>query len=192
MLIDQDKELKQAVLNLPAKEKDKLLLKLISKDLVLLNQLRHQLLDGSESLDEKRELVLKDINHNFDRVKNLIKNIPGFLTPGQLMMELRFMSGFVNEHVLITKDKFADIELRVYILQRVYELAPDLLKEVNQKNRKLSMYLAARVKYILQKYDSLHEDYQYDLKEKLNQVLSCIHHSSAAIFANELLLPKEV
>ncbi|MGB4773910.1 MAG: hypothetical protein WBP45_01945 [Daejeonella sp.] len=192
MLIDQDKELKQAVLNLPVMEKDKLLLKLISKDLVLLNQLRHQLLDGSESLDEKRELVTKDIDHNFDRIKNLMKNWPEFLTPGQLMMELRFMSGMVNEHVLITKDKFGDIELRTYILQKTYELAPELLKEVNQKNRKLSMYLAARVKYILQKYNSLHEDYQYDLKDKLNPVLVCIHQSSAAIFAHELLLPKEV
>ncbi len=192
MLIDQDKKLKQAILNLPAAEKDKLLLKLISKDVVLLNKLHHQLLDGEESLDEKRELISKEINSRFDRIKRMMENWPGFLTPGQLMMGLRDMSGLVNEHVLITKDKLADIELRIEILKNTYEIGSGLLKEVTRKNEKLSRYLAARVKYIIQKYDKLHEDHQFDLKDKLNQVLSCINNSSAELFARELLVPKEV
>jgi uncharacterized membrane-anchored protein YhcB (DUF1043 family) len=192
MLIDQDKELKQAILNLPAAEKDKLLLKLISKDVVLLNKLHHQLLDGAESLDEKRGLVLKAISQHAEHIKNMMQNYPGFLTPGQLMMELRDMSGLVNEHVLITKDKLADIELRIEIIAEAYKIGSDLLKEVTRRNEKLSRYLAARAKYIIQKYDKLHEDHQFDLKNKLNKVLSCIHHSSAQLFASELLVPKEV
>ena len=39
MLIDKSPGLKNAVLNLPPNEKDKLLLKLISKDFMLLSQL---------------------------------------------------------------------------------------------------------------------------------------------------------
>lgn len=52
-----EQELKQAILNLPGKEKIKLLLKLINKDAVLVKQLHYQLIDGPDSLDERHVMV---------------------------------------------------------------------------------------------------------------------------------------
>ena len=64
-------ELKRAILDLPEKERVKLLLKLIGKDAVLIKQLHYQLIEGVESLDEKRNEVIKKID---------IKNA-GFMRP---------------------------------------------------------------------------------------------------------------
>ena len=193
MLIDQDKELKEAILELPEKEKIKLLLKLISKDITLMNQLRHQLVDGHDSVDQKRELVLKKIDGLFGRVKRLIEHYPARMSPGELLMHMREISGLVNQHVLITKDKIGDIELRLHILQMGFAMLPeDALLEPNRRNKTLVEYIAGRMKYILPKYRKLHEDYQYDLKDSMNAVLLSIYNSAVSRLATELNFPKQV
>lgn len=192
MLIDQDKELKQAILNLPDQEKTKLLFKLINKDTVLMEQLRHKLVDGVDSLNEKRDEVIKKIDKNFDHLKRMIDRYPNYLTPGELLMRLRDISGLVNDHVLITKDKIADVELRLYILNIGCNFGCDFLYEPTKRNRTLVDYIAGRMKYILPKYNRLYEDYQYDLKEGMNKMLTLVHSSAVSKLANELGFPKQV
>lgn len=191
MLIDQDKELKEAILCLPEKERTKLLLKLISKDVVLMKQLKHKLVDGAESLEEKRKLLIKHIDARFDQLKKAIERYPNYLSPGELLMQMRDISGLVNQHVLITKDKFGEIESRLHILHRGYALKPDALTRPTKRNETLIAYIGGRMKLILAKYQSLHEDYQYDLKESMNHVLALIHESAVAPLAKELAFPKE-
>jgi len=181
MLIDQDKELKNAILNLPKEEKDKLLLKLVSKDIVLMNQLRHKLLEAAD-LEEKRNAVANAIRRDFQHLKEMSTKWSDFLTPGQLTMEIRALNGYVNEHLLITKDKFGDIELRLLIFENLFNLKTDILEVSNKKNKKLLPYLANRVNYILEKYSRLHEDYQFDLKGKLDSVLTKVNQSAISLF----------
>lgn len=192
MLIEQDKELKNAILNLPAKEKDKMLLKLISKDVVLMEQLRHKLLAGNEGLEERRELAIKEINQNYVRLKRILGEWIDFLSPGQFMMELRYMNGIVNDHILITKDKLGDVELRMYIIEKAFELQPKTFKYLSSGNQKLVAYINGRIKYILGKYGKLHEDYQFDLKERINHLLRRIHQLPMKVVAEELMLPESI
>lgn len=187
-----DSVLKQAVLNLPDQERTKLLLKLINKDAVLMNQLYYQLIDGAASLDEKRNEVTKKIDTAFGYLKKIIERHPSYLTPGELLMRLRDISGLVNEHVLITKDKLGDVELRLYILNVGCDLGVNFLKEPSKRNQTLVDYIAGRMKYILPKYNKLHEDYQYDLKEGMNTMLSLVHHSAVSKLAYEYGFPKQV
>ena len=58
MLLKEHKDLKQAIVNLPPKEKDKLLLRLIAKDKVLTEHLHFKLLENEQDLNA-RHLALK-------------------------------------------------------------------------------------------------------------------------------------
>jgi hypothetical protein len=51
------KELKDAILAMPAAEKDKLLLRLVAKDDDLCKKLEYKLLDEESSLEERREEI---------------------------------------------------------------------------------------------------------------------------------------
>ena len=108
------------------------------------------------------------------------------------MMELRELSGIVNYHLLITKDKLGDVELRLYVIENLFTLELKVLKVLHKKNQKLLAYIAARMSYILDKYSKLHEDYQFDLKERINIALSQIKQSAVNTFAEELMLPQSV
>ncbi|RKR85332.1 hypothetical protein BDD43_5601 [Mucilaginibacter gracilis] len=168
MLIDKDKELKQAVLDLSVAEKDKLLLKLISKDVVLMEQLRYKLIDSKDSDNARFERTKEQIIVYFERIANYVLN----LSPGELMMELRYLSGFVNDYHLITKDKIGEVELRLLIFERLLNLKLSVIKAVKKHNQKLLVYLAGRLKHILEKYSKLHEDHQFDLKERFDFVFN--------------------
>jgi len=191
MLGDQDKEFKNAILSLPQKEKDRLLLKLIGKNKVLSNQLRYQLLE-SEDLDLRRESAVQVIDDIFQKLLKYENQYPGYLTPGQFMMELRAMSGIVNDHVLTTKDKLGDVELRLYLIESLFRFEVKVLLKANKKNQKLLAYVASRMKYILDKYSKLHEDHQFDLRERINKILIEIKQSAVNTFAEEMMLPQSV
>ena len=55
------KELEKAILSLAAKEKDKMLLKLIAKNDLLVQQLQYQLLENESFLEERRDEIRKSI-----------------------------------------------------------------------------------------------------------------------------------
>lgn len=189
MRIDDDKELKEAILRLPEKDRTKLLLRLISKNLLLMKQLRHKLLDGEESLEEKRQEVLLEIDNYFYRFIEIIQQNPRYLTPKELLAQMRNISSIVNEHVSVTKDKLADVELRLHILDIGCKISTPILQKLNKRNQTLADYIARRMKFILPRYEKLHPDYQYDLRGRMNEVLLFIHHSAASTVAVDLGLP---
>lgn len=168
MLIDQDKELKKAVLSLSVAEKDKLLLNLISKDILLMEQLHHKLIDSKANGNSRFNMNKHQIEVYFERIRNNISR----LSFGELMMELRYLSGIVNDYYLITKDKIGDVELRLIIFENLFNLKLSIIKTANKHNEKLLIYLAGRLKYILEKYNKLHEDHQFDLKDKFDFVFN--------------------
>ena len=97
-----NKEFKTAIHNLSDLEKDKLILRLLRKDLALANRLYFELVD-TETVEQKREqlakIISKKIKHANER----------FYSVGYLLMDIRYISGDINEHVKITKDKFGEI-----------------------------------------------------------------------------------
>ena len=113
-------EFKEAISHLPAKEKDKLLIRLLKKDLKLTKRLTFELLNLG-TVDERRLLVEKNIISN---VAQMTKN---FYSIGYLNLDVRDLSGYITEHVGTTKDKYGNVSLNLL-----------LLKEANLCLKKLS------------------------------------------------------
>jgi hypothetical protein len=135
VLIDQDKELKSAVLNLSVVEKDKLLLKLISKDVVLLEQLRYKLIDSKIGDNNKFEYAKRVIDVYFERLVQYRSDYTS--SPGYFMMDMRNLSGAINEYLLVTKDKLGEISLRIYIFEKLLALNLSILKKADKPNQKI-------------------------------------------------------
>src|SRR5690606_1432898 len=91
-------ELEEAILGLPLKEKNKLLIRLIGKDQLLTGQLQYKLLENTESdlvfrRKEIRELITKIFQtHTIYYFKDLLYYV-------------RDGVSYINRHFKITKDK---------------------------------------------------------------------------------------
>lgn len=172
MSLHKDPELKQAVLNLPPKEKDKLLVRLISKDKMLIKQLHFQLLEDEYDLEDRINRLREKLNDLLAPQRSGIKNVAMYSNYRALTVLLRQASGMTNEHEKVTKDKFSEAEFRLLILQLAFEHYPTLFeKSYVAASDKLHRYVAARLKTTINKYDKLHEDLQFDLKESYDYII---------------------
>lgn len=172
MSLHKDLELKEAVLNLSPKEKDKLLVRLISKDKMLMKQLHYQLLENEYDLEDRINALREKLQDLLSPDRSGIKNVAMYSHYRTLTTLLRQASGMINEHEKVTKDKFSETEFRLLILQLAFEYYPVLFqKSYVAASDKLHRYVIARLKSTYSKYDKLHEDLQFDLKESYEQVL---------------------
>lgn len=156
-----DKDFKLAISNLPPKEKDKLLFRLLKNDLTLVNRLYFELV-STDSIDERRYSLEKRIIKKAQQITNT------YYSPGILMMEMRELSGVINQHVYITKDKFGDVSLNLLLLNEILKLNHSNIDEASpNKIYKLSIYIIAKVFKILILINSLHEDFRMEFKNSL-------------------------
>lgn len=155
------KELKEAITHLSSTEKDKLIFRLLKKDVALANRLLFELV-STETVEEKRKKIEDSLSFEIDRA---VKN---FYSPSYLSMDVRYMSGMITEHVQITKDKFGDPYLNLYILNG---LIPKLNKKLEtytpQNANKFYVPALARIFKILMNISKFHEDEQYEFRDNL-------------------------
>jgi hypothetical protein len=179
--------LKAAIVQMPVKEKDKLLLRLIAKDTKLVNRLIFELLEDGASLDE-RALALR---------KKILQELPGadakYLTPGLLMMELRYLSGRITEHVDATKDKVGEVTLTILMFVEAFRRhLPMLNGHPPKRSDKLAIYMCRRMVTILKKAEKLDEDYHLEFRKDLNELLSFLwSFKPTAEFAEKFNLPRK-
>lgn len=191
MRINEDPELKDAILDLPPKEKDKMLLKLVSKDPLLMNQLHFRLLEDEADLHDRQQQVRAKLEKQLERID--AQTTQRKYSARNLLSDLKSASGIVNEHVRITNDKTGEIDLRLYILeQSIKRYGKQYMDGADYFNERLLAYQAARLKTILAKYHSIHEDLQFDFRERMNDVLHFAFHSAIKADATALKLPREV
>lgn len=158
------KEFKEAIQKLPSAEKDKLIFRLLKHDLNLANQLLFQLVD-TRSVEERREIMRKEIS------KASIRMSERFYSLGYLLMDIRYLSGDISEHVRITKDKFGEASLNIQMLNEVLKINKTRLENAKPKDvHKINIYITARVFKILLLIKSLHEDYLMEFKEELKEL----------------------
>src|SRR5690606_38575 len=158
------KELKEAITHLPSTEKDKLIFRLLKKDLALANRLLFELV-STETVEEKRNKIQKSLAFQIERA------VEQFYSPGYLSMDVRYMSGMINEHVQITKDKFGEPYLNLLILNVII---PKLNKKLETykpiKANKFYVPALARIFKILMNISKFHEDEQYEFRVNLNKL----------------------
>lgn len=156
-----DKDFKEAISHLPSSEKDKLIFRLLKKDIALANRLYFELLDN-KTVDDRRAEMEEKVRDKISRATD------SYWTLGYLKMDMRYLSGEITEHVYITKDKYGEASLNLLMLNemlsnnnhKILETTPD-------KARKICVYIIARAFKILIIIKKLHEDYFIDFKDDL-------------------------
>lgn len=172
MSLYKDETLKEAVLNLSQKEKDKLLLRLINKDKMLLKQLHYELLEDESDLEDRISDLKAKLDALFEEAANHIKNIPQYSNYKQLQAAMRHASGLINEHEKVTKDKFSVAECRLIVLEEAFSRFPKLFEPAAISTAwKLHKYVQGRIKNANTAYSKLHEDLQFDLQAQMDEVL---------------------
>lgn len=156
-----DKDFKIAISNLPPKEKDKLILRLLKKNMTLANRLYFELV-STESVGELRAIQENLLFENIQHITNYSNS------PGLLMMNMRDLSGEIANHVNITKDKYGDASLNLILLNETLKHNHSKIEDLGYgRSYKLCVYIIAKVFKILITINSLHEDYQIEFNDSL-------------------------
>jgi hypothetical protein len=158
------KEFKEAISHLPSIEKDKLLYRLLKKDILLAKRLEFELLSDANVEDKRAEMQ----QHISEEVQRMTK---GFYSTGYLNMDIRYLSGSITEYVKVTKDKFGEVSLNIQLLTEVLQQNREhILYASFGRASKLLVAIIARAFKILLLSDKLHEDLLFDLKEDSKQL----------------------
>lgn len=178
-----DEEFKIALQNLSIAEKDKLIFRLIKKDLKLAKKLHFELVD-TETVDEKRAQVSEKITTHIEKIPNFARNLK------QILSYMRSISGFITEHVYTTKDKYGEIALNIQMLNEIIEYNRELLT-ANRLNDgyKLYIYIIARTFKILLLIKVINEDYWMEYSEALSnlgQNIGSVHPLMKIAINNQL------
>lgn len=175
------KELKEAISLLPSKEKDKLIFRLLRRDLPLANRLLFELV-SEVTVEEQRAAVKENLKIKIERSSN------NYYSPSYLNIDVRSMSAEISEHLFTTKDKFGEISLNLYLINSILEKnKKNILSATPGRADKFCIPAVARVFKILLLINKLHEDYFLEFRddlEKLGQLIidnpylakTAIHH----------------
>ena len=178
-----DPEFKKALQLLPDSEKDKLILRLLKRDLNLANKLRFELVD-TESVQDKREQLKNRI------IRRIQLATDRYYSVGYLLMDIRDISGEINQHVAITKDKFGEISLNCLMLQQMLELNNERIgAEKYGRAYTLCIYIIARIFKILMLIQKQHEDLHLEFNEDiatLGKLIGNNHHLMKTAILNGL------
>jgi hypothetical protein len=175
-------ELKKEILQLSVKEKDKLLLRLVAKNPLLINQLEFQLIEESLTVESRRA----EIQENIDKIYRQPLNYPSYL-----LDELKNKSAQITMHLKVTKDKYGEVELLLNLLHDPFELKPHFFYDLSNKNDKLCQYLPKRTVYFLKKLNALNDELKLDFAQKTHELLLKLHKTCARYYAQEYDLPTE-
>ena len=158
------KELKQAISHLSSADKDKLIFRLLKKDLVLANQLLFEFV-VTDTVQERRNQVKKEIDREIGRATD------HYYSPGYLNLAVREMSGIINEHVSVTKDKYGEAYLNLWMLTEVLERNNKNILSVSiGKAEKFCVAAIARAFKVLLLINKLHEDYRVEFEDDLTRL----------------------
>ena len=171
----KDIEFKKALQELPDKEKDKLIFRLLRRDMDLAEKLHFELVD-TDSIEDKRRNMETVIS------KDIIRFSENYHSLDYIALEMRRISGKISHHVKITKDKFGEISLNLQMLNEVIDQNSFSLSHSKpQKSTKFYNYVIVRGFKILLLINLLHEDFLLDFKDDLKKL-------GANISSNKMLL----
>lgn len=186
MKLSEHKELKLEILALPAKEKDKLLLRLIGKDKVLTERLHFELLEDEADLQQRVANIKENIVQGMQGLQ-LLKNV----NAKEVLLQLRKLAKQVNHHYKVTKANYEEVELRLFLFNHtVIAFKTGLFSSYRKHEQLLASYFVKSTLMTIRKFKALHEDLQYDLKEEMNKLLEKIYKGYMAGVAQELGLPE--
>ncbi|MBP6385754.1 MAG: hypothetical protein KA313_08745 [Pseudarcicella sp.] len=178
-------DLKASILEIPQKEKDKLLLRLLAKDELLCEKLRFEYLEEKSTLEFRREELRKECTDWINRLvreKHLNKNYFAF----------KCINSNLATYIKITKDNYGEIDIMTDCLMIFFEKNKAIINDHNYYNSyDFYNYLCTKLIQILKKIEKLHPDIQLDFHVKINQLLSYAHQLGTKENAEYLNLKQE-
>ena len=175
--------LRRALLDLPTKEKDQLLARLVAQDAILTEQLAYRLLEGPDALDARRAALRQQVD---DPVSGYHQ------TPNDLLVILRQLQARLAYHARITEDAIGEVELSLRLLANVFAQQPQLVARLHGPTQPLLQHLVRRTQEALRQAEKLHPDYHLELAGSATAVLTGLFASGAAPLAREAGLPPNV
>ena len=131
--MEYSKEFKEALSNFTAKEKDKLIIRLLKKDRILSHRLYFELID-EETQDDKRNQMETLIKNEVEIAAKKHGRTKYFLS------NIRRTSAKITEHVKITTDKFGEVSLTLLLISETLKNQPKL-----GDHYKLHIYLLNKI-----------------------------------------------
>lgn len=168
------KELVKEITKMPAKEKDKLLMRLIRKDGLLAEQLEFQLMEFGETTEERRNMLSNKIQEEVDGLEG------GYLNQGIVLSRLRDYSGQITRHLKVTKDKIGEIELSLQLFNSYLDRAQGKLKRKSYYDLvTIGTYVVKRAEKIKKLIAAQHEDYYLEFKRDYLHLVEIINEIPA-------------
>ena len=174
-------DLRRALFDLPPKEKDQLLARLVAQDAVLTEQLAFRLLEGPEALGDRRAALRHQVD---DPVRGYHQ------TPNDLLVILRQLQARLAYHARITGDAWGELELSLRLLANVFRHQADVVSRLHGPTQPLLQHLVRRTQEALRQAEKLHPDYHLELADISSSVLAGLYASGAAPLAREAGLPR--
>lgn len=176
--------LKKAIVSLPDKEKDKLLLRLIAKDKVLTEHLHFKLLEDALDLETRKQAIKDQLERDFSLMEPMHAK--------EALAKLRKMIGGINHFYKVSKDLSGEIELRLFLFEHLPLNYKSKILNYRDYTVLLQVFVVKSILATLKKIDKLHEDLQFDFSAAVDQVLKRIHQSTLKNVAADLELPQEI
>lgn len=168
--MEHSKEFKQALSEFSSKEKDKLIFRLLKKDKLLSKKLYFELIDP-ETTDDKRNEMEKIISERVSEISKYVANQKYFL------VLIRKLSSEITEHVKVTTDKFGDVYLNLFLVNKILEHNEKLGRQRFDAVYKLYIYLINKIFKALTLIKKLDEDYWMEFDELLSDIDFQIHET---------------
>jgi hypothetical protein len=178
-----DDELKKAIVQMLPKEKDKLLLRLITKDKALTDKLYFELVEESSTISERR-MVISD---NILNMSTMPLNSPAWI-----LAEMRNLSGEITYHVKITKDKVGGLELNLLLLNLFLSRFSSQLVNFSHRTEKCAQYIAKKALTTVNGLNKLDDDFRFDYLEDANIMLALVHDHCSKVYARQLDIPTKL
>ena len=163
--MEYSKEFKEALSNFSPKEKDKLIFRLLRKDKILSQKLYFELIEDKTADEKRKELE----EYLVEKVAYFSKNISN---PKYYLMLIRKLSAEITLHVKVTSDKFGEVYLQLFLVNKILRFYRDRLERQSfEQNYKLYMYLINKIYRSLILTLKLDEDYHLDINGILQETL---------------------
>jgi len=168
--MEYSKEFKQALSEFSPIEKDRLIFRLLKKDKLLSKKLYFELIDP-ETTDDKRNAMEEIISERVTEISRYVANQKYFL------VLIRKLSAEITEHVKITTDKFGDVYLNLFLVNKILEHNEKLGRQRFDAVYKLYIYLINKIIKALIQIKKLDEDYWMEFDELLSDIDFQIHET---------------
>lgn len=172
MKLSDHKDLKEAILSLTEKEKDKLLLRLVAKDKILTEQLHFQLLEDESDLQQRVALIEGKIAYFADFLLRFDRN-----DAEDISYYIRTILFDINHFYKVTKSDYNDIALRISLFHLVANHIHHIKDIHSIKYHKLTVYFCKSITTLLTKFKKLHEDIQFDFRKDFEFILEQLLNS---------------